>query len=686
MNKLPGTLWAMETAPTSPSRLTQAARLLTVAMVLLLVHSAWRVGPTFDEHFYISSGFSYLQEGDFSLNREHPPLLKALMALPLWIGWKLGLLDLTWPTHGSALLSYPTSFFFILNGAHQQLNLFLARLPMIALTTWMVIVLARRARRQLGPAAELCAVLLVGFNPNVLAHGHIAALDGGVMALMFIATLAFVEMQEKATAGESSGKATLWAAVAFGLANLAKSTALLLGPITLVMAVVAAMRARNLRPLGLMLLVWFGGLGVFSFGYGFEAKSVNQAWGERHYIASEGASQAMADGDQVLATLRGDLSRTLQSDNESGASALYAQLKRFVGTDQELRKRAVGLAVYDPGSRLSDVRMDVMETLTQRSFGTLDEWRDWYAAARTEDWNVTLFTQPMIKALTAPFGTTLPIPLFSALKGLDYQLAHAHEGHTTTYMGKPMFSPRDFANGNPYPEYYAHIMSIKNPLGFLVLFAMGLVLLWRQKWSAVQIAGFVFFPALLFYVFSTSNMLMGARYVLPVFPFLGFIGAAVAAHFPRFALGVAGLSAVMVTWHHPHELMYYNSIGGGNDLRTGGPSISPISDDWGQGVRAMGRFVEAHRDQLDALGGLHYVPMTPAGPMAFGLWGVSGDKGPGEGIYAVHALNYWRDSNDPETKARLYAWLDDYEPFMVIDDSIYLFDTRKGATGENPFE
>ena len=99
------------------------------------MHSAWRVGPTFDEHFYISSGFSYLQEGDFSLNREHPPLLKALMALPLWIGWKLGLLELTWPTHGSNLLSYPTSFFFILNGAHQQLNLFLARLPMIALTT-----------------------------------------------------------------------------------------------------------------------------------------------------------------------------------------------------------------------------------------------------------------------------------------------------------------------------------------------------------------------------------------------------------------------------------------------------------------------------------------------------------------------------------------------------------------------
>lgn len=673
----------MEPAPTSLSKGTLLARVLVVLMALLLVHSAWRVGPTFDEHFYVASGFSYLQEGDFSLNREHPPLLKVLMALPLWVGYHTGILDLNWPAHGSALLSYPTAFFFGLNGEHQQLNLFLARLPMIGLTVWMVVALARRARRQLGPKAEAAAVLLVGFNPNVLAHGHIAALDCGVTALMFIATLAFVELLEKASDGAPTGKATLWAAVAFGLANLAKSTALLLGPITAVMGVVSAVRARSLRPLGLTVLVWFGGLGVFSMGYGFEAKSLNEAWSERHYIANTAAGQAVPGSDAFFTALRGDLSRVLQSDNIEPAAALYRRLGELAPATQELRKRAVGLLVYDPGASLANVRMEVMRELTGRSYATLDEWRAWFETARVEDWNVAIFTQPMIRALTAPFGTTRPIPLFSALKGLDYQLTHAHEGHTSVYQGTPLFSPRDFKDGNPHPEYYAHIMAIKNPLGFLALFGAGLVLLWRQKWSPAQITGFVLFPALLFYVFSTSNMLMGARYVLPIFPFLGFIAAAVAAHYPRTTLAIAGVSALGAVWHHPHELMYYNALAGGNDLRTGGPAVSPIGDDWGQGVRAMGRWVNEHRAELDAAGGLHYVPLTPAGPMAYGLWGVSGDKGPGTGIWAVHALNYWRDSADPVHKTRLYAWLDEYEPFLVIDDSIYLFDTRPNVDPES---
>lgn len=672
-----------------PTRADHWSRGLLVLLALLLVHSAWRVGPTFDEHFYIASGFSYLQEGDFSLNREHPPLLKVLMALPLWLGYHTGLLDLVWPEHGSALLSYPTAFFYGINGEGQQLHLFLARLPMVGLCLWMVAACARRARRQFGGAASVAVVLLLGFNPTVLGHGHIAALDMGVTALMFLATLAVVELFERERDGRPLARAALWAAVAFGLANLAKSTALLLGPITLLLGVVCALRAKRLRPLGLLLLVWFGGLGVFALGYGFEAKSVNEAWGTRQYVASarpvKGAGTGK-DANERITELRAELARVLPSDDDAPAAGLYRELGRFANDGQELRKRAAGLLVYDPGTRFAAERMASLERLTGRSFETLEGWRAWYEEQRTEDWDVTIFTQPALQALTAPFGTTRPIPLFSALKGLDYQLKHAHEGHTSVYNGEPLFSPQDFKDGNPYPQYYLHMMALKNPLPWLLLTCAGLVVLWRQRWSAAQLVGFVAFPAVLFYVFSTSNMLMGVRYVLPVFPFLAFIGAACAVHWPRATLTLAAASALLTTWHHPHELMYYNAIAGGNDLREGGPAVSPVSDDWGQGVRAFSEWVAEHRAELDAAGGLHYVPLSPAGPMAFDLWGVSADKGPGEGIWAVHALNYWRDSTDPDTKERLYAWLDDYEPFLVIDESIYVFDTRPGKGGTNPFE
>ena len=40
-------------------------------------------GPTFDEGVHLAAGYAYWTTGDFALNREHPPLLKLLWALPL---------------------------------------------------------------------------------------------------------------------------------------------------------------------------------------------------------------------------------------------------------------------------------------------------------------------------------------------------------------------------------------------------------------------------------------------------------------------------------------------------------------------------------------------------------------------------------------------------------------------------
>jgi hypothetical protein len=43
-------------------------------------------GPTFDEAVHLAAGYSYWTTGDFRLNREDPPLLKLLWALPLVLG------------------------------------------------------------------------------------------------------------------------------------------------------------------------------------------------------------------------------------------------------------------------------------------------------------------------------------------------------------------------------------------------------------------------------------------------------------------------------------------------------------------------------------------------------------------------------------------------------------------------
>ena len=112
-----------------------------------------------------------------------------------------------------------------------------------------------------------------------------------------------------------------------------------------------------------------------------------------------------------------------------------------------------------------------------------------------------------------------------------------------------------------------------------------------------------------------------------------------------------------------------------------------VGDDWGQGLRAFGRFVERHRAALDGAGGLHYEPYHEGDPAAFGLGGLPPVderllERRGGGIVAVNAVSYFRDVGPDGV--RKYAWLDAYTPFHSVDRSIWLFDTRGGPPGGNP--
>jgi hypothetical protein len=187
-------------------------------------------------------------------------------------------------------------------------------------------------------------------------------------------------------------------------------------------------------------------------------------------------------------------------------------------------------------------------------------------------------------------------------------------------------------------------------------------------------------PALLLVVFSLGKTLMGVRYVLPVLPFLALAGGALALRLPRGAPMLAAAAALFGNWVHPHQLMFYGALAGGPDR---GPSVTVVGDDWGQGLRAFGRFAARHREAIEAAGGLHFEPYHEGDPAAFGLAGALPVDGRPEGIVAVHALSYYRDAL-PGTRERRYAWLDAYAPFAVIDRSIYVFDTRGGPPGADP--
>ena len=57
--------------------------ILLTAFALLAITSMARLSITGDEVTHLPAGYSYVTTGDFRLNPQHPPLIKALAALPL---------------------------------------------------------------------------------------------------------------------------------------------------------------------------------------------------------------------------------------------------------------------------------------------------------------------------------------------------------------------------------------------------------------------------------------------------------------------------------------------------------------------------------------------------------------------------------------------------------------------------
>ena len=56
---------------------------LAAGFLALGVAEAWADAPTFDEPVYVSAGLAAVLHHDVTLNDEHPPLAKMLVAIPL---------------------------------------------------------------------------------------------------------------------------------------------------------------------------------------------------------------------------------------------------------------------------------------------------------------------------------------------------------------------------------------------------------------------------------------------------------------------------------------------------------------------------------------------------------------------------------------------------------------------------
>jgi hypothetical protein len=209
---------------------------LAVAILLALVFFAqgffgnFRQSLTWDETDFISAGYVYLTQNDFRLNPSHPPLMQELEAFPLlFLNVEAPPYPSHWLTFMNPVLAYGENFLFRSGNDARRMG-FWGRLPVLILGALLILGIYLWGSRMFGALPALAATAAAAFCPNLIAHSKVATEDLGCTALMFAAVWTFWLGWHK-----KRMQSWLLCGLVTGLALLSKYTALLLGPIYLVL-------------------------------------------------------------------------------------------------------------------------------------------------------------------------------------------------------------------------------------------------------------------------------------------------------------------------------------------------------------------------------------------------------------------------------------------------------------------
>ena len=220
------------------------AAFLLVVMFILAVTSAAGDSAIVDEVAHIPAGYSYLKFQDYRLNPEHPPLIKAMAAVPLvFMNLKFPLDHPAWTTEPNG--QWETGWQFIYHiGNNADKIIFASRIPEILLMLLLGFYLYKWTAELYNRKAALLALFLYAFSPTIIAHSRFVATDLGVTVFIFIALYYFIKFIKK-----PNRKNLVIAGITLGLAELAKYSAILLLPFFGIVTLIAIFTKNISSPL-----------------------------------------------------------------------------------------------------------------------------------------------------------------------------------------------------------------------------------------------------------------------------------------------------------------------------------------------------------------------------------------------------------------------------------------------------
>jgi hypothetical protein len=244
-------------SPAAVRRAQIAAVLVLFALVFSLLQ--WfgyrKLSATWDEPIHLAAGYAALAKGDYRLEATHPPFIRMWAALPLLfmddVRLDTDVIDRTPPARwhsGSTALSYGTKFLYIDNDATRLLDA--ARFMIVLCGIGLGILVFAWTYEWLGLVPAAFATAFYTLSPTVLANTSLVTTDAGITCFIF-GTVYFLWR----TARRYSPANVAGLIVFFALAIVTKFSAVILGPLLVVLLAAAVVAGTSITPRRIAVLV-----------------------------------------------------------------------------------------------------------------------------------------------------------------------------------------------------------------------------------------------------------------------------------------------------------------------------------------------------------------------------------------------------------------------------------------------
>lgn len=210
--------------------------LLLFILIAQLAYSVSQESLTWDEGDHIYAGYMSVKHGDFGLNPEHPPLVKMVAAIPL-----LFMHPQEPPLQNRYFKAeaYLGGADFLFKNDFERM-IFRAKMAVTIFPLLLALLVFLTAREMFGTGAGFIALILVVFEPNLLAHGAVVATDTAAACFMLASIYAFYRYVKV----PSWSRAALMG-LAVGFFSISKHSAILLGPMIVALAITELIRRRK---------------------------------------------------------------------------------------------------------------------------------------------------------------------------------------------------------------------------------------------------------------------------------------------------------------------------------------------------------------------------------------------------------------------------------------------------------